>query len=331
MKEIVKMQFGSIVYGTQLPESDLDYKGCYIPSGYDIVMGQIKNSIQQNKKENKTEKSKKGDIDFELYALSYYLKLLCQGQTVAIDMLFTPTKYWETSTKIWEYIVDQKDFFLSKNLYPFIGYCRSQASKYSIKGSRIKEAKKALEILEKYHTNNPQESMATCFPEFEDILGESSYIKTIEKENVNGVKEMYLQVCEKQIPKGANIKTGYNILHRLVQDYGKRTLQTEEDTYDRKALYHAVRISMEALELLKTGKITFPRPEVDLLMKIRLGELEYDYLQELLDKLLVEIDIAMELSNLPVKPDNAFSDSLIYWVYKTEVVKGVDVNNFQHN
>lgn len=322
MREIVKMQFGSVVYGTDLPESDLDFKGCFVPSGYDIVMGKIQNSIQKNKKENKEGKNKSGDIDFELYAISYYLKLLCQGQTVAIDMIFTPSKYWEHATKEWEYIVDKKSFFISKAIYPFIGYCRGQASKYSIKGSRIKEAKTALAILEKYHTYNPQEKMAVCFPEFDAILQDSNFIKIIEKENVNGVKETYLQVCEKQIPKGSNIKTGYNILARLVSEYGKRTLQTEEDTYDRKALYHAVRISMEALELLNKGEVTFPRPEVDLLMKIRLGELEYDYLQELLDQSLKNIDLAMEKSTLPVKPDSDFADSLIYWLYKTEILKG---------
>jgi hypothetical protein len=324
MTEIVKMQFGSVVYGTQLPESDIDIKAVHIPNEYDILLGKIKNSIVKNTKEKKDSKSKNGDIDFESYAYHYFLNLLASGQTVVLDMLFTPEKHLIKTSPEWEYIYNNKNLFLSNKLYAFVGYCRSQANKYSIKGTRLKEAKKALEILTRYYNTTPQEKMAMCFPEFEDLITNSNHISIKNKENINGVIESYLSVCEKQIPKGATIKTGYNILFHLVNSYGLRSKETETNSYDRKALYHAVRIAYEAIELLKTGIITFPRPEVDLLMKIRLGEYSYDYLQELLDELLLSVELEMNSSVLPESVNKDFIDNLVYKTYKNQIINSAN-------
>jgi len=38
---IVKMAFGSHLYGTSTPESVLDYKGVFLPSKEQVLLGQI--------------------------------------------------------------------------------------------------------------------------------------------------------------------------------------------------------------------------------------------------------------------------------------------------
>ena len=44
MQNIVRIQFGSHLYGTNTPLSDLDYKSVHIPSCSDIVMQTVADS-----------------------------------------------------------------------------------------------------------------------------------------------------------------------------------------------------------------------------------------------------------------------------------------------
>jgi hypothetical protein len=91
----------------------------------------------------------KNDVDTELYSLHYFIKLACDGQTVAMDMLHAPESMILKKSKIWDQIVENKQKFYTKNLKSFIDYARRQASKYGIKGSRINAALQVLEILKK--------------------------------------------------------------------------------------------------------------------------------------------------------------------------------------
>jgi len=45
MNIIVKMKFGSHLYGTATVDSDLDYKGVFLPSKKEVLLGKIHKSI----------------------------------------------------------------------------------------------------------------------------------------------------------------------------------------------------------------------------------------------------------------------------------------------
>ena len=313
MRYLVKMRFGSAIYGTELPNSDSDVKAIHMPDMYDFI-------LRKPNKNFDSKISKANGIDFESFSLQQYVKLLCQGQTIALDMLFTPRNFWIEATSEWEYIVKNKEKFISKRIYPFVGYCRSQAATYSIKGTRIKEAKQALELMSKFYELCPNERVSYVFEDFKGLASKSKHIKITEKKSKSGHIEEFISVCEKEIPKNSTLKFAKGMLENLVNTYGKRTIQTETDDYDTKALYHAFRVAHEAIELLETGKLIFPRPERKLLLKIRNKELSYDSLQSMLDELLNRIDEAMISTELPDSPDLEFADNLIYWTYKAEIL-----------
>jgi predicted nucleotidyltransferase len=90
MKLIVQIKFGSHLYGTSTPQSDLDVKGVYLPSARDVLLQQIRPMISDSRPKEHGEKNTADDIDREAYSLQRYLELLAQGQTVALDMLFAP-------------------------------------------------------------------------------------------------------------------------------------------------------------------------------------------------------------------------------------------------
>jgi predicted nucleotidyltransferase len=45
MELIVEMRFGSHLYGTATPESDLDFKGVYLPEARDILLQRVKPTV----------------------------------------------------------------------------------------------------------------------------------------------------------------------------------------------------------------------------------------------------------------------------------------------
>ncbi len=85
MNILMRTQFGSHVYGTNLPTSDTDFKGIYIPTKRDLYLSRAQKTINTGTKENKSARNESTDIDEEIFSLQQYLKLLSEGQTVALD------------------------------------------------------------------------------------------------------------------------------------------------------------------------------------------------------------------------------------------------------
>ncbi len=71
MHEIVKMKFGSHLYGTATEKSDLDFKGIFLPSNREILLGKIPKSIKYDTG-NDHSKNSPEDIDEEIYSLHYF-------------------------------------------------------------------------------------------------------------------------------------------------------------------------------------------------------------------------------------------------------------------
>ena len=82
----------------------------------------------------------------------------------------------------------------------------------------------------------------------------------------------HLEVCGRKMPFTASIKTAREVAARLVDEFGERARQAERsEGVDWKALSHAVRVGRQAIELLGTGRITFPLPDADRLRRIKDG------------------------------------------------------------
>lgn len=96
------------------------------------------------------------------------------------------------------------------------------------------------------------------------------------------------------------------------RDLGKkRKEQIKDFGYAVKNAYHSIRIMYQGAELLRDGHITFPRPEKDLLLEIREGDLSLDDFRDLYHSTASDLDKAFEDSPLPEKPNYEFANSLI--------------------
>ena len=80
LRIIAKMKFGSHLYGTATENSDLDYKGIYLPTKEQILLNRFKKSHNIQTKKGSSAKNTSDDIDIEFYSLQYFIKLACEGQ-----------------------------------------------------------------------------------------------------------------------------------------------------------------------------------------------------------------------------------------------------------
>ena len=302
MRTVVKMKFGAHLYGTATLESDVDYKGIFLPTKEELLLGRVPKSYNYSTGKDKS-RNTKDDIDIELYSLHYFIKLACDGQTVAMDMLHAPENMILQKSTVWEDIIKNRQKFYTKNLKSFIDYARRQASKYGIKGSRINAALQVLELLKKEDPSQKMREVWDRLPRIEHCYDVAP--------DPNGMKQY--QVCGKSFQESAKIEYVIPILEKFYNDYGRRAkLAAENKNIDWKAVSHALRAAYQTQEILTKNTITFPLRSADFLKNVKQGQL--DYLSEVgptLETLMEEVERLALASNLPETVDRKFWDQFI--------------------
>jgi len=302
---IVQTKFGSHLYGTSTPDSDVDYKGVFMPSPRQICLGQIPKSHNHMTRPNKADgiKNTSDDVDTEIYSLHYFVKLALEGQTVALDMLHAPDDMILTCSPLWDEIVLNRKKFYTKNLKAFIGYARRQASKYGIKGSRLNAAKLVVDYLE--HFNN-SDKLSTAWKDLPS--GDHLHLLGI---NQNGIQQY--QVCGKTLQETQTIGYTIEILKRFYKEYGKRAeLAAQNKGIDWKAVSHALRAAYQVRQLLVEGTIVFPLKEANYLRKVKQGLTNYaSDAAPTLERVMEEVEGLSLKSTLPEKSDYKFWNNFL--------------------
>jgi predicted nucleotidyltransferase len=97
---------------------------------------------------------------------------------------------------------------------------------------------------------------------------------------------------------------------------GQRPEIEEKYGYDVKAAMHTLRLLYECKELLLDGTITMPRPERDLLIRVRTGKYSMDKVIAMAQKLFAECEEAAKCSSLPDRVDRTKVSRLLTDSYR---------------
>ena len=281
MREIVRMVYGSHLFGTNIENSDRDFKSIFLPSARTILLQKVRHVALAARAEQKKQPDQ---ADVEYLSLQRYLELLCEGQTVAVDMAFIPKEYYgarrcESGCEPeWMAVRNNLPRLVSAKMDIFTGFAKSQVRRYSTKADRLSAAEAAhgfFVAMEDIHGPNTKvvqvrmDLMSLVCDHPQDVM----HFLEIPNPKRRGVSTEHFECCDRKVPLGASVKEAAHIYGKVCDFYGKRSkLAQQMGGQDWKALYHAVRIVSEAEELLTEGKITFPRPEAQLLLRIRQGE-----------------------------------------------------------
>jgi predicted nucleotidyltransferase len=85
--------------------------------------------------------------------------------------------------------------------------------------------------------------------------------------------------------------------------------------YDTKAAMYCLRLYLECIELMKSGKITLPRPEKEFLIEVRAGDWTLEQFMNEAERLRLEAVDSAASSVLPERVDLASISKLIAEVY----------------
>jgi len=310
------MRFGSFVYGTSLPSSDQDYKGVFIPDAQDLVLQRPAKHIKNSSKKDDSKRNTSDDIDEEFFSIQTFMELLRQGQTAALEMLFTPKEFYcGEASREWEDIHTLRDQFLHKGTSAFVGYTKAQASKYGQKGTKLAALKATLDLFKGF---DKEEFLGYYDKDIRFFVSSlnSKEAKIIDIPSPSAQGEMtdipHLSISNKKVGFTCTVQYAKTIYQLALNKYGHRTMLAEKNEgVDWKSTAHAVRIASEAKELLLTRHITLPRPEKDLLLQIRKGELPYKQVEKLIDQGLEDIIEAEKVSTLPRKPNHELYEEIV--------------------
>lgn len=286
---LVEMVFGSHLYGTASPTSDKDFKGVYLPTHTEMLLGRFPKSINESTKQNSNEKNTSADTDKEFYSLHYFMELARKGETVALDMLHAPKSAWLTTSWQWEYLVRYRSLFYTKNLSSLVGYARKQAAKYGVKGSRLSEAKLVLHVLRGTDPSSKVQDHLAFLP-----TGEHCGLMTAE-----GVT--FYHMCGKKMTLNASTGHYVPMVEAFVKNYGERAKQAEtNEGVDWKAISHAFRAAYQVRSILKDRDFTYPLLETDFLRAVKSGKLHFvNDVAPKLDALMEEVEALSKTSTLP--------------------------------
>jgi len=294
-------KFGSHLYGTATENSDTDIKGIFLPTKEQCFLNKIPRSLTYNSKSSNDEKNTSEDIDVELYSLHYYLELLKKGDTGALDILHA----WSDDNAIMQHstifveLYENRNDFYTTNLRAFVGYCRTQAAKYGIKGSRLNDARKVLDFLK---NQKPSETIGLHW----NNLPSGEHIKFIPANPENGFQFPMYEVCNRKVQSTVTVQYAYDVIEKFYKSYGERAkLAAKNEGIDWKAVSHALRCAYQMRSVYRDGDIIFPLPEAGELLKVKNGEC--DYMSEVaprLESLMDEVEDLCANSNLPKKVDS---------------------------
>jgi hypothetical protein len=316
--DVVLMKFGSHLYGLNTPNSDVDYKGVFLNTMEELIIGEGPHNISRTTGQDDS-KNGAGDEDFEIMSLHKFIKHAIQGETFAIDMLHCDEPI--SDSPIWQHLVENRTKFYSKDMKSFIGYVKSQAAKYGVKGSRLADIKSARWALCCY---KPDVTIGEIQNDGNgrDGLYYGEYASWKEKHNPkSGQIDSYYVVNGKMYQSTNTVEYVVERLGLMYDGYGHRAkLAEKNEGIDWKAVSHALRAGYQALHIYEDGDFEFPLPETEFLKQVKAGELDYTtVVGPALEEVVEHVDLAASYSDLPQTVDTKYWKKWLTDYYKLQI------------
>jgi predicted nucleotidyltransferase len=268
---------GSRLFGTNLPESDYDVKGIYLPTLKSIFLGNYKKQIRF--------KDKEWDLDVTVFSLQSFIKHVKKLDINSIDMLFSKSN--KDAVIYSDGILFNKYFtveniqkhILTNKMPSFIGYTYAQLDKYTVKIQRLNEVIKLRESIE----NILSRYLNVFDLRLKDIIDDIDFsdVKYISKKmpSLLDTDDDMMLVLTKLFPYRSKVSYVLNGLDSIENNYGKRVFKNLNSA-DFKSLSHAYRSVYELYCLLTKGEILFPLDVSDYLLDVRKGKFKVNKVVE---------------------------------------------------
>ena len=306
---------GSRAYGTDLPDSDYDLRGGFLEHPRSLF------ALERQKEEFVD-----GNTDTTIYGLRKLARLLASCNPNVIEMLGTRDGDVVYMNGIGKMLRDNRRLFLSKRaFYTFSGYATSQLRRLqnALARDRYSQPEKERHILKSVSmdilTSGEPFNAYLLDPE-QANRNESQFNVSLSVQpsgNKDFEQEIFLDGTLKHLPLREYIALNSK-LATTVRNYGLLTQRNrkKDEAHLRKHAMHLIRLYYMGIDILRNQEIvTYREEEHDLLMSIRYGEMPFEDLFSLQEKLEREMDEARAASSLPEQVDSRKIDDLLMGIY----------------
>jgi hypothetical protein len=319
MNVISKIRHGSHLYGLSTENSDVDYKGIFLPTLDEMVTMTASHEIRHSTGP-KDSKNSAGDVDTVYFSLQKFIKMACDGETIALDYLHCNDENLLETGPVWQALVANRSRFYTKNMKAFLGYCRKQASKYGVKGTRLKAMEEVLEALKAELSKDPEARMDVAEPSLRKVEAANPDNVAVKDGFYKGskrVEKKIVEVCDAKYDFTCSVQYVVTALQKKYDAYGHRAIQAKNNEgVDFKAVSHALRAGYQLKEIYETGDLKYPLHYRVFLLAVKQGKLDFTtQVQPVLENLVDEIEVLAEQSDLPEKVDRKYWDQFIVDVY----------------
>lgn len=306
MDLLFKTKFGSHLYGLDTPNSDTDYKGIYMPTLSQLLLGTWPKSIRTSTGTAHT-KNTSEDIDEEYYALPYFIKLAVEGDTTALDMLHANKSSTLVTSPLWEELKSRRKEFYSRDMKALVGYARSQAAKYGMKGTRLATMQDVL---------NKSKHLVGKLRDVVHLLPQNEYCKVV-LEPENAKQQPYYEVCGKKFLLNTQVQDLQFLMQEQLDKYGERArLAQANEGVDWKALSHALRVAYQMKSVYEDGDFEYPLKQSYFLRLVKAGEVDFSEVKQVLESTLERVEELAKFSYMREKVNRATWDQWLldkYW------------------
>jgi len=288
--KILEIKTGSHLYGTNTPESDVDYCGVFIaPINYYFGLDIIKEADCSIVNKLESGKNSKEAVDRKFYEIRNFTKLAIENNPNLLEVLFVNKENIIYNSYLGGILLANKHLFPWKGLKEkYLGYSISQQKKMLVKSGNMKDLKNGLDFLMYLQKNELSKY----------IFEVESNLLSIFKDNGN----QHLKLGDIYIQKNITIRKAIEQIQGRVDKFGNRKELVDEYGFDTKFAAHCVRLLSEGKDLLETGEIVFPLKQRELLLEIRNGKYSLDEVNEMIESGKSELEKSYVHSSLPSKP-----------------------------
>ena len=304
---VVKMEYGSHLYGLSTPQSDTDYKAIALPTAKQIIMQQADFDIKMSTGDQHG-KNTNEDIDDEVMSLSKFLYQAMAGKNTAIDMLHAAPDQVMITSDIWKELQDKREMFYTKDMSSYVDYVQGQAAKYGVKGSRLAALKDAMDVLGKVVPADE-----TKLGDIVDFLPVGEHAQIIEVDSKVG-KQKFYEICQRKFDFTNKVDYCLTNMQKIYDGYGHRAkLAENNDGVDWKAVSHALRAGFQARAIYLHGGFSYPLAETDFILDVKKGKVDYKTgVQPAIEELVAEVNSLAKASTLPETSDKDYWENWLY-------------------
>lgn len=335
MQILCHLNFGSHLYGTNTPDSDLDIRTIFWPNAIQKMIGNPETSHKlklhaDGSLAGVNDPMGRGCLEEEFIPVDEFFRSVSVGECKAVETFFAiiggRTTFVDTMFK--QLCLDFYETF--KNKLPhsgMVGFAKKSTLDYVHRANRLHNIEKILKFFtdngfdetSKLRLDSPfgHGTIFTTFKNevlsnFEDYEEVSFTTCSVSNSQSSGLVLDAIEIAGRTIMDRTPIKSVLQLLKGIVKDYGRRVKTIENNSIvEWKSIAHAVRSYSQAIELNETSKITFPRPDTEFLIKVKSGKIDAQEVLDVLAQLDDKLNTFQEKPNIILTEFKPFVEYMI--------------------